>query len=470
MTIGDFLARLRWLDGTPMLDHVEPYRLRLFEQFFDERDEAGRPRWNLLLSGRAKKNWKSADLVIAAMFALMSEPALGYDAECSLLANDKDQAGDDLALAKRLVSANPLLDEWVTPKRDVIERKDGRGYLEILPAGDVAGAHGKSRRFVGWDEIHAYRDWDIFEAMQPDPDRTDAQQWITSYATLFHRPGVPLFDLMKAGRDGRDPRMSFSWYAADYTTDAAFAEAAPEARANPSMAGWKDQGYLEQQRRRLPSHKYRRLHLNLPGMPEGSAFAAESVMDDIERGVASRQRRPGADYAAFVDMSGGSVDDAVLGIAHRDLAGRFVLDLVQNQGPAAPFDPNGAVVRFVATLREWGIGRVVGDRYAGQTFQRQFESRGVKYEVCEQTKSQLYESLEPRLNGGQVVLLDVPLLEQQLLGLIWRGGRIDHPGSEHDDWANAAAGVVQVLAAPAPGPTVAVVRPSGDPSWRQRHF
>jgi hypothetical protein len=43
------------------------------------------------------------------------------------------------------------------------------------------------------------------------------------------------------------------------------------------------------------------------------------------------------------------------------------------------------------------------------------------------------------------VLLDVPEIEQQLLGLVWRGGKIDHQNGEHDDWANAAAGVVHEL-------------------------
>jgi hypothetical protein len=41
------------------------------------------------------------------------------------------------------------------------------------------------------------------------------------------------------------------------------------------------------------------------------------------------------------------------------------------------------------------------------------------------------------------VLLDVPMLEQQLLGLIWRGGKITHQSGEHDDFATAAAGVVE---------------------------
>ena len=61
-------------------------------------------------------------------------------------------------------------------------------------------------------------------------------------------------------------------------------------------------------------------------------------------------------------------------------------------------------------------------------------------------KSDLYDALEPLLNARQVVLLDVPELESQLLGLVWRGGKIDHPSGEHDDYANAVAGVVSLVA------------------------
>lgn len=445
MTITDFLSRLRWLDGRPLLTLMEPYRLRLFNQFFN-RDVDGRLPFNLRLDGRAKKNWKTTDLVLGGLYCVVDDPALGYDADGSLLANDGDQARDDLTLAKKLVQANPVLQEWLKVKRDVIERRDGRGFLEILPAGDVVGAHGKSRRFVGYDEIHGYRTWDIFEAMQPDPHRLDAQQWITSYASLFHKPGVPLFDLMAIGKAGTDPRLLFSWYAADFTTDPDFADKSPEERANPSMASWGHTGYLAQQQRRLPAHKYRRLHLNLPGLPEGSAYQPEPAMDAIDRGVRVRHPEPGITYTAFVDMSGGSSDDAVLAIGHTDAAGRRVVDVVMDQGQRPPFDPNKAVERFVPVLRGYRVSRVTGDRYAGLTFQSQFQQAGISYVVCDRTKHQLYEALEPLLNGHQVVLLDVPEVEQQLLGLAWRGGKIDHQSGEHDDFANACAGVLVLTA------------------------
>jgi len=94
--------------------------------------------------------------------------------------------------------------------------------MQILPAGDVVGQHGKTFLFVGYDEIHGYRSHDLFEALAPDPTRKDVLQWITSYAGIRHAPGIPLYDLLQAAKRGDDPRMFFSWYGGDFTTDPAF--------------------------------------------------------------------------------------------------------------------------------------------------------------------------------------------------------------------------------------------------------
>jgi hypothetical protein len=402
----DFFSAMKWIDKTPLLDHIEPYRLRLFEQFFDEKDDAGRPRRNLAVWGRGKKNWKTADLDFATLRAVTETSPSG--SQVYLLANDRDQASDDLALLKKLVSVNPFLTDFLKVKKSSIERRDGNGFIEVLPAGDVRGSHGKTYRLCAFDEIHGYRDWDLLEAMQFDPTRPESQMLITSYASLFHRPGVPLFDLCASGRAGTDPRMLFSWYAADFTTDPDFANATPEARANPSMGSWGDDGYLAQQQRRLPAHKYRRLHLNLPGLPEGSAFQPEPVMDAISRGVTMRAAERGVSYTAFVDMSGGSSDDACLGISHLDADGRVMLDRVINQGQPPPFDPRKAVKRFAAVLREYRISNIFGDAYAGLTFISDFAAEGIGYQVSDKRKSELYEAMEPLLNSRGVVLLDVP--------------------------------------------------------------
>ena len=69
-----------------------------------------------MLTGRGKKNWKSADLILAALYRFLAwESPQGND--CFLLANDEGQAGDDLRLAKKLVAANPMLDREVIVKQ-----------------------------------------------------------------------------------------------------------------------------------------------------------------------------------------------------------------------------------------------------------------------------------------------------------------------------------------------------------------
>jgi hypothetical protein len=236
----------------------------------------------------------------------------------------------------------------------------------------VAGAHGKTYIFCGLDEIHEYKTWDLLEAMQLDPTRPDALMWITSYASIYHKPGVPLFDLCAAGWKGGDPRMLFTWYAADKTTDPDFENALPEDRANPSRRSWNDPEYLEQQQRRLPAQKSRRLHLNLPGLPEGSAFTAEKIMDAIDRGVRVRPPVQEVSYFAFVDMSGGSSDDAALAIAHKE-QDRIFLDLVIDQGQRPTFDPLMAVQRFADTLYSYNVRSVMGDRYGGEISKQDFE-------------------------------------------------------------------------------------------------
>jgi phage terminase large subunit-like protein len=223
--------------------------------------------------------------VLAALYRFLVWPSSAGN-DCFILANDEGQARDDLDLAKKLIAANPILGREVAVKHKEIIRRDGRGTLKVLPAQDVAGSHGKTYLFIGFDEIHPYKDYGLFEALSPDPTRRDVLTWITSYNTMRFAPGVPLHDMMQQGRSGADDRMYFSWHAADFTTDPDLAgdDISPEQRANPSMASWDNPSYLDEQRRRLPAHRFRRLHLNLPGMPDGAAFSGEHVLVAVASG------------------------------------------------------------------------------------------------------------------------------------------------------------------------------------------
>jgi hypothetical protein len=444
----DFFSHLQWLDGRPLLDTIEPYRRTILSDALYTFDEDGRPRYNFVLNGRGKKNWKTADLILAALYRLLVWPSdKGND--CFILANDEGQAADDLTLAKKMIYANPILEQEVTIAAKEIVRKDGAGKLQILPARDIAGQHGKTYSFCGFDEIHAYRSHDLFEALAPDPTRPDALIWIASYAGIRHAPGIPLYDFLQSGKRGDDPRMYFSWYAGDFTTDASLKDAEPEVRANPSIASF-GADYLVQQRRRLPNHKFRRLHLNLPGAPDGAAFDGDKVMRAI---VTGRKRLLKEDVKgqpkAFVDMSGGSSDDAVLAVSAYDAERKVaVLCSLISQTGSPPFNPRDAVKKFASALKYWGLSTVTGDAYAGETFRRDFEDLGISYLVSERTKSEIYDAFEPGLNAGEVELIDDGKLQEQLLTLVvLPGGKIDHQSGDHDDWANACAGSIVLASA-----------------------
>lgn len=439
----EFFSRLKWLDRKPL--EIEPYRRRIFSEALSTIDPMGwTPRFNLVLTGRAKKNHKSLDLILVGLFKLLVQVSQKGN-QCYILANDSDQAGDDLDFAKKIIAVNPTISKRVTIKRDSIERNDGGGFLKILPAGDVLGAHGKTYLWAGFDEIHGYRTWDIFEALALDPHRPEASQWITSYDSLFKHPGIPLYDLIQTGKAGTDSRMFFSWFSSDFCTDPEFAsKPTAEERANPSIL---PAGYLDQQRLRLPTHKYRRLHLNQGGQPEGAYFSSDKVDEAIRKGSKRLPYRPEFFYKAFVDMSGGSSDDATLGISHME-EGRIVIDGVWNQGFPAPFNPRTAVKRFAGICKEYNISMVTGDHYAGETYRFDFQEEEIQYLPCPVPKSVLYESIEVSINTGSVSLPDEPNVLNQLLILVMRGGKIDHPSGEHDDFANAAAGAAYLCKTP----------------------
>jgi phage terminase large subunit-like protein len=446
-----FFNRLVGLDGRPLLETMEPFRKRTFSDVLYTFGPDGRRKYNVALIGRAKKNFKSTDLVLAALYHL-AVWASTHGNDCYIVANDEDQAADDLTLAKRLIAVNPLLQAEAEVQQKQVLRRDGRGSLRILPARDAIGMHGKGWDFLGIDEMHGYRDYSVLEAMAPDPSRVNAVQWITTYASVYNTPGFPLFDYKARGMAGSDPRMYFQWYSGDDCTDPEFAELPPEQRANPCMASWGNDDYLEQQRRRLPSHKFRRLHLNLPGAPDGAYFDPGKIIDAIVEG--RRQLPPIREInggpvrpVAFVDMSGGSQDYSVLCVClHDPRIRKYVVLALVSQTGRPPFDPIVAVTKFAGVLKEYGVLTVHGDAYAGQTFRAAFNERGINYVATPMTRSGLYEAFEPLLNSEQVELLDRPELQEQLLGLVRRGQKIDHLPGEHDDWANACAGAVVTAA------------------------
>lgn len=462
----EFFSHLNWLNGRPLLSVIEPYRSKIFEDALAVDPVTGWPRYSLVFAGRAKKNWKSADLILGALYRFSAWKTSGSN-DVLILANDLDQAADDFQILTKLIEKNPLIKNMVEVRVREVLRLDGRGVFRILPAKDIAGAHGKSYNFCGFDEIHGYKNFDLFEALAPDPTRLDCLQWVTSYDTIFSSKKVPLAVLKAAGRSGKDPRMFFSWYSAEYCTDpAAMALPTGEERANPSMPTWENPLYLPTQKTRLPTHQYRRLHLNLPGAAEGVFFDSDKFLACVVPGRKFLPREKDVRYMGFCDMSGGSDDEAALAISYLSKDGKLVLARIESQAGKPPFDPMQAVKKFCGILQEYGLSTVTGDAYAGQTFRKYFEAEGIRYQVCKESTSDLYQLLEPKINSGIVEFLDHDDLISQGLTLVYRGVKVTHQAGDHDDYMTAAAG--SLLQASKGGPN-RIVGPAGDSTERSSH-
>jgi hypothetical protein len=105
---------------------------------------------------------------------------------------------------------------------------------------------------------------------------------------------------------------------------------------------------------------------------------------------------------------------------------------------------------FVTALKEYGISKVRGDRYAGEFPRELFRKGGIEYELAEQPCSDLLRDPLPKLNSRQVELLDHPQMIKQFADLERRtagSGKdsISHQQGGHDDIAASVAGAVLMV-------------------------
>jgi hypothetical protein len=172
-----------------------------------------------------------------------------------------------------------------------------------------------------------------------------------------------------------------------------------------------------------------------------------AVAARTSEGVSERPYREGFRYSAFLDSSGGRGDSACLAIGHYE-AKKAVLDVLREI--PAPHSPQHACNEFAAILKGFHVHEVTGDRFAASFVQERLERTGISYRGCEYSRSQLYVQLLPHLTSGTIVLLDNEKMAKQFAGLVRSPGRnadaVDHRSGQHDDVANATAGVlVEIL-------------------------
>jgi hypothetical protein len=182
------------------------------------------------------------------------------------------------------------------------------------------------------------------------------------------------------------------------------------------------------------------------------AFLDDELIDraiDIGRPL-ELPPRDGVVYWAFVDASGGAVngDAYTIAIGHRE-GDVFVVDVVR--GRNGPFDPQEVTKEYAQLCRDYHISRVTGDNYAAQWVVDAWrKAAGFEYVPSRLPRSEIYLECLPTFTRGLVRLPDHARLVRELRLLerqTHRSGKdaVNHPRNGHDDHANVACGVIDLI-------------------------
>jgi hypothetical protein len=173
-----------------------------------------------------------------------------------------------------------------------------------------------------------------------------------------------------------------------------------------------------------------------------SGFLDFALIDAaVDRGVLVRPPRSGVRYRAAADPSGGASDSFSLAICHNEGDTAVVDCLVEIR---SPFNPTSATAQMAATLKEYGLSDVTGDRYSAAWVVDAFSKVGITYRHSERDRSAAYLEALPLFTAGNVRLIDNSRLVAQFAALERRTSavgkdRVDHGPGGHDDLCNAVA-------------------------------
>jgi hypothetical protein len=296
-------------------------------------------------------------------------------------------------------------------------------------------------------------DVEIFRAVQPSLATLDGESMVIMISSAYKRSGL-LYDRWKRfhGTDDANTLVIHAKTAdlnptiSQATIEAALADDAESAKAE-WLSLWRDDlsGYITR--------------------PEIEAC--------IDRGITSRQPRPGVQYTAWVDASSGSGKDSMccaIGHVEGDVS---VIDHIIEVVP--PFSPPDAVTLIASCLRNFAISRAGADRWALGFTASEFERHRITLDYSSKVRSDIYREARPVIASRRARLLDSERMINQFCNLERRaiaggGEKIDHPqrGGHHDDVCLVVAGCLVALATPVTGAEafLEVMRRRIEEPWR----
>lgn len=290
------------------------------------------------LIGLPKKNGKSTLASCVALYALLLDDA---NPEVYSAAGDLDQARIIFNFTKRAIQRSELR-KFFRFFKDAIERADGAGVYRAFAA-DASGLHGLNASCVIWDELWNQFSYDLWEALTHTPSRAHPFHFVVTYAGYQARAGNLLWDLYLRGISGADPHQYTYW------------RSGPDA----NVASWVTREYLESQRRRLPVHIYKRLHMNEWSVADSAKvfrISAECWDGYFE------EAKPNARYVIGIDLAK-LRDFTAWCVLRTDVQPYRVVDV----GKLGHMDYTIQVELLDALVKRFGNPRVIVDESAAGT-------------------------------------------------------------------------------------------------------
>lgn len=392
----------------------------------------------LICGRRARKS--AAMAMLATYFSIYGrwKAAPGEELFAVVVAVSKSQAAIVKNYCEGILRSNPALERLIvgTPDHESIKLEvNGQRITILCVSNSYRKIRGRSIIFAcleelafWWDEASANPDLEVYRSIVPSM-ASNPQAVLVGISSPYSKRGL-LYDQYK-DNFAKDKSDVLVWQAAskvmnpglsDKIIKSAYKKDAESARAEYG-------GHFRD---------------------DIASFIDREALDPcIEKGLVKRAPESRQKYFAFVDPSGGRNDSMVLAIAHEQ-GDKVLLDAIQERRP--PFSPESCVEEFCELLKAYGIRRIRGDRYAGEWPREQFKKRGIDYFPADKPKSALYLEMLAPLNSGRLKLIEHDRLINQLCNLerrTARGGKdsVDHGPGQHDDVANAVAGVINEVIA-----------------------
>ena len=219
--------------------------------------------------------------------------------------------------------------------------------------------------------------------------------------------------------------------------DMALTESSWFVSERPQCASWIDAGWLDQQRKSLPDHVYKRLHEGLWTLGEGQYLTRAEVQRIF---VEALPHSPVVAYTIGIDL-GYKRDRAVLAVCALRADSLVMIDELYVYTPSKhePVDLT-EVESDAVKLAQAYQATLICDPYQAILMSQRMRQQGlvvIDHAVTQESRKKLFGRLLDVVRNNQLRSFPHEVFERELLGLQVeeRGGgwRVDHAPGQHDD-------------------------------------